>query len=37
MSEMDTAKRADIVKQMKKRLYEQVPLVIQGYENALED
>lgn len=36
LSEMDPAKRADIVKQMQQRLYDQVPLVILGYENALE-
>ena len=36
LSEMDPAKRADIVKQMQERIYDQVPLVILGYENALE-
>ena len=36
LSELDPAKRADIVKQMQARLYDQVPLVILGYENALE-
>lgn len=36
LSEMDPAKRADIVKQMQERLYDQVPLVVFGYENALE-
>jgi peptide/nickel transport system substrate-binding protein len=36
VSELDPAKRADIVKQMQARLYDQVPLVILGYDNALE-
>lgn len=36
LSELDPAKRADIVKQMQARLYDQAPLVILGYENALE-
>lgn len=35
-SELDPAKRADIVKQMQARLYDQAPLVVFGYENALE-
>lgn len=36
LSELDPAKRADIVKQMQARLYDQAPLVILGYDNALE-
>jgi peptide/nickel transport system substrate-binding protein len=36
LSELDPAKRADIVKQMQARIYDQVPLVILGYDNALE-
>jgi peptide/nickel transport system substrate-binding protein len=36
LSELDPGKRAEIVKQMQARLYDQVPLVILGYENALE-
>ncbi|HEX6355029.1 ABC transporter substrate-binding protein [Actinophytocola sp.] len=36
LSELDPAKRADIVKKMQARIYDQVPLVILGYENALE-
>ena len=36
LSELDPAKRADIVKQMQARIYDQAPLVILGYDNALE-
>jgi peptide/nickel transport system substrate-binding protein len=36
LSELDPGKRAEIVKQMQARLYDQAPLVILGYENALE-
>jgi peptide/nickel transport system substrate-binding protein len=36
LSELDPAKRAGIVKQMQARLYDQAPLVILGYDNALE-
>ncbi|MFL6119091.1 ABC transporter substrate-binding protein [Actinophytocola sp.] len=36
LSELDPAKRQDIVKQMQARLYDQAPLVILGYDNALE-
>ncbi len=35
-SEVDREKRIDIVKQMQARLYDQAPLVILGYDNALE-
>ncbi len=36
LKEFDPAKRADIVKQMQERLYDQATLVILGYDNALE-
>jgi peptide/nickel transport system substrate-binding protein len=36
LKEFDPAKRADIVKQMQERLYDQSTLVILGYDNALE-
>jgi peptide/nickel transport system substrate-binding protein len=36
LSELDRAKRAEIVKQMQERLYGQAPMVILGYDNALE-
>jgi peptide/nickel transport system substrate-binding protein len=36
LKEFDPAKRADLVKQMQERLYDQATLVILGYDNALE-
>lgn len=36
LQEFDAKKRADIVKQMQERLYEQATLVVFGYDNALE-
>jgi peptide/nickel transport system substrate-binding protein len=36
LQEFDPAKRADIVKKMQARLYDQATLVILGYDNALE-
>ena len=36
LKEFDPAKRADIVKQMQERLYDQATLVILGYDHALE-
>ncbi|MGH3877671.1 MAG: ABC transporter substrate-binding protein [Actinophytocola sp.] len=36
LQEFDPAKRADLVKQMQERLYEQATLVVFGYDNALE-
>ncbi len=36
LQEFDPGKRADIVKQMQERLYDQATLVILGYDNALE-
>jgi peptide/nickel transport system substrate-binding protein len=36
LKEFDPAKRADIVKKMQARLYDQASLVILGYDNALE-
>ncbi|ACU37360.1 ABC transporter substrate-binding protein [Actinosynnema mirum] len=35
-AEFDQAKRADLVKQMQRRFYEQVPAVVLGYDNVLE-
>jgi peptide/nickel transport system substrate-binding protein len=36
LSELDRGKRADIVKQMQQRFYDQVPAIILSYDNALE-
>jgi len=36
LKEFDPGKRADLVKQMQERLYDQATLVILGYDNALE-
>jgi peptide/nickel transport system substrate-binding protein len=36
LKEFDPAKRADLVKQMQERLYDQATLVILGYDHALE-
>jgi peptide/nickel transport system substrate-binding protein len=36
LSEFDRPKRAEVVKQMQQRLYDQVPVVVLYYENALE-
>lgn len=36
LSEFDEARRAEIVKQMQARFYDQVPAVVLAYENALE-
>jgi len=36
LQEFDAAKRADLVKQMQERLYEQATMVVFGYDNALE-
>jgi peptide/nickel transport system substrate-binding protein len=36
LSELDRGKRADLVKQMQQRFYDQVPAVVLCYENSLE-
>jgi peptide/nickel transport system substrate-binding protein len=36
LTEFDRSKRADLVKKMQQRFYDQVPAVILGYDNALE-